>query len=44
VNFSAIGVATIGAIFAITPLKAVPMLWTNLIMDTLAGIVLILCF
>jgi Ca2+ transporting ATPase len=37
VNFAAISIAVVGSVLAITPLKAVPMLWINLIMDTLAG-------
>ncbi|KAH7832102.1 P-type ATPase (P-ATPase) Superfamily Protein [Monocercomonoides exilis] len=40
VNLVAITVSVIGAIFAITPLKAVQMLWVNLIMDTLAALAL----
>ncbi|KAA6383368.1 MAG: putative Plasma membrane calcium-transporting ATPase 3, partial [Streblomastix strix] len=40
VNIAAIVIAVTGAIFAITPLKAVQMLWVNLIMDTLAALAL----
>ncbi|KAA6396110.1 MAG: putative calcium-translocating P-type ATPase [Streblomastix strix] len=40
VNVAAIIIAVIGAIFAITPLRAVQMLWVNLIMDTLAALAL----
>ncbi|KAH7825098.1 P-type ATPase (P-ATPase) Superfamily Protein [Monocercomonoides exilis] len=40
VNVSAIVIAVFGAIFAITPLRAVQMLWVNLIMDTLAALAL----
>ncbi|KAK2948872.1 ion-transporting P-type ATPase [Blattamonas nauphoetae] len=40
VNFSALTVAVIGAVFAIAPLKAVQMLWVNLIMDTFAALAL----
>ena len=40
VNVSAIFIAVFGAIFAITPLRAVQMLWVNLIMDTLAALAL----
>ncbi|KAH7819773.1 P-type ATPase (P-ATPase) Superfamily Protein [Monocercomonoides exilis] len=40
VNLVAIAINVIGAVFAITPLKAVQMLWVNLIMDTLAALAL----
>ncbi|KAH7823435.1 P-type ATPase (P-ATPase) Superfamily Protein [Monocercomonoides exilis] len=40
VNIAAIIIAVFGAIFAITPLRAVQMLWVNLIMDTLAALAL----
>ncbi|KAA6367141.1 MAG: putative Plasma membrane calcium-transporting ATPase 2, partial [Streblomastix strix] len=40
VNIAAIVIAVTGAIFAITPLRAVQMLWVNLIMDTLAALAL----
>ncbi|KAK2944167.1 ion-transporting P-type ATPase [Blattamonas nauphoetae] len=40
VNVSAIVIAVTGAIFAITPLKAIQMLWVNLIMDSLAALAL----
>ncbi|KAA6398486.1 MAG: putative P-type ATPase [Streblomastix strix] len=40
VNVAAIVIAVFGAIFAITPLRAVQMLWVNLIMDTLAALAL----
>ncbi|KAK2962314.1 ion-transporting P-type ATPase [Blattamonas nauphoetae] len=40
INVSALIIAVIGAIFAITPLTAVQMLWVNIIMDTLAALAL----
>ncbi|KAK2944226.1 ion-transporting P-type ATPase [Blattamonas nauphoetae] len=40
INVSAIVIAVIGAVFAITPLTAVQMLWVNIIMDTLAALAL----
>lgn len=39
-NLVTIAISVIGAIFAITPLTAVQMLWVNLIMDTLAALAL----
>ncbi|KAJ4462325.1 ion-transporting P-type ATPase [Paratrimastix pyriformis] len=40
VNLVAIVIAFVGAVFGVTPLKAVQMLWVNLIMDTLAALAL----
>ncbi|KAK2958516.1 ion-transporting P-type ATPase [Blattamonas nauphoetae] len=40
INVAALVIAVIGAIFAITPLTAVQMLWVNVIMDTLAALAL----
>ncbi|KAJ4456884.1 putative Calcium-transporting ATPase 8; plasma membrane-type [Paratrimastix pyriformis] len=40
INFVAIIVAFIGAIFDMTPLQAVQMLWVNLIMDSFAALAL----
>ncbi|KAA6394931.1 MAG: putative Calcium-transporting ATPase 3, plasma membrane-type [Streblomastix strix] len=40
VNISAIAIAVAGAIFSVTPLKAIQILWINMIINTLAALAL----